>query len=94
LLTGPEAKSAYDRLSIAKFRAHQCAEHSPRRMSATALSVTERIRKLAARGYKPKDAIDIILQEIQLEFRDKPDILQQARDEADEFLRRVREGIL
>ena len=94
LLTGPEAKSAYDRLSLAKFRDHKCAEYSSRMGSASALSVTERIRKLAARGYKPKDAIDIVLQEVQLEFRDKPEVLQSARDEADEFLRRMRKGVI
>ena len=86
--------SAYDRLSLAKFRDHECAEHPPRRASATAPSITERIRRLAARGYKPKDAIDLVLQEVQLEFRDTPEVLQAAHEEAEEFLRRVREGII
>ena len=94
LLTGPEAKSAYDRLALAKFRDHKCAEHSPRMPSATGPSVTERIRKLIARGYKPKDAIGIVLQEVQFEFREKPEVLQSAHDEAEEFLRRMREGII
>ena len=94
LLSEREAMSAYDRLSLAKFRDHECAEHPPRRASATAPSITERIRRLAARGYKPKDAIDLVLQEVQLEFRDTPEVLQAAHEEAEEFLRRVRKGII
>ena len=86
--------SAYDRLSLAKFRDHECAEHPPRRASATAPSITERIRRLAARGYKPKDAIDLVLQEVQLECGQTSKLLQSAHDEAEEFLRRMREGII
>ena len=94
LLSTPDAKSAFDRLAVAKFRAHKCEEHSTRLEYGTTLSVTERIRKMAAKGYKPKDAVEIVLQEIQLEFRSQPSILEAARVEAQDFLRRMREGIL
>ena len=94
LLSTPEARSAYDRLSLAKFREHECAEHPGRETFVALPSVTERIRKLATRGFKPKDAIDIVLQEVQLELRDKPAAIESAKAEAQDFLRRIREGIL
>jgi hypothetical protein len=94
LLTDPEAKSAYDRLSLAKFREHKCAEFPMRIESAPLPSITERIRGLVSRGYKPKDAIELILQEVQLEAWDRPDTVEAAKAEAQDFLRRMREGII
>jgi hypothetical protein len=52
------------------------------------------MRVLVKRGYKPKDAAELVLQEISLEFREQKGILKQAETEAVEFLRRVREGII
>ena len=94
LLSGGEAKSAFDRLALGKFRRHECTEHSERLEYPGGPSITERIRKLVSSGYKPKDAIDIVVQEVGLEFRDKPDVIDAAQSEAQDFLRRVREGIL
>jgi hypothetical protein len=94
LLTGTEAKSAYDRLSLSKFRTHKCEEF-PARVDTGALpSVTERIRKLITAGYKPKDAIELVLQEVRLEFRDRPATIEAAEAEGQDFLRRMREGIV
>jgi len=93
LLTDPEAKSAYDRLSLAKFREHKCVE-SPTRIESPLPSITERIRRLVGRGYKPKDAIELVLQEVQLEARDSPGAIESAKAEAQDFLRRMREGII
>jgi uncharacterized protein YoaH (UPF0181 family) len=94
LLSDPEAKSAYDRLALAKFREHTCVEHPARPELGALPSVTERIRKLAASGYKPKDAIELVLQEVQIEFREKPERIEAAQAEAQDFLRRMREGIV
>jgi Fe-S-cluster-containing dehydrogenase component len=94
LLSDSEAKSAYDRLAMGKFRAHKCEEHPARVDSGALPSVTERIRKLAAGGYKPKDAVELVLQEVRLEFRDKPGLVESAEAEAQDFLRRMREGIV
>ena len=44
------------------------------------------------RGMKPKDAVEIMLQEIALECRRNPQMMEKARADADEFLRRIREG--
>jgi hypothetical protein len=41
--------------------------------------ITERIRGLVSRGYKPKDAIELILQEMQLEAWDRPDSVEAQR---------------
>src|SRR5579864_7419207 len=57
LLTTAEAKTAYDRLALGKFRDHACASHPRRLASADSHSFTARIRKLVAQGFKPKDAV-------------------------------------
>jgi hypothetical protein len=94
LLEDPEARSAFDRLASGKFRGHNCADQPARNASNRPASLTERMRVLVKRGYKPKDAADLVLQEISLEFREQKGILKQAETEAVEFLRRVREGII
>jgi hypothetical protein len=94
LLEDPEARSAFDRLASGKFRGHNCPDYPKRNISSRAASLTERMRVLVKRGYKPKDAADLVLQEISLEFRQQTGILKQAQDEAQEFLRRVRDGII
>lgn len=94
LLSDPEAKTAYDRLASSKFRDHKCAEHHSRLSSAQEDTFTARIRKLIAQGFKPKDAVDLMLQEASLEFRNQPRTLAQAKTEADDFLRRLRAGVI
>src|SRR5947209_5881723 len=54
LLTAADAKTAYDRLALSKFREHACADHLSRLAAADSHSFTARIRKLAAQGFKPK----------------------------------------
>ena len=93
LLTEPQAKTAYDRLATGKFREHAC-ENYLSRLKSTELSFTERIRKLVSQGFKPKDAVEILLQEVELEYHKEPNVLEQARTEAQDFLRRLREGLL
>jgi hypothetical protein len=51
----------------------------------------ERLRKLVMRGLKPKDAVEIMLQEVALERGKNPKAMERARADADEFLRRIRE---
>jgi hypothetical protein len=95
LLNDAEAKTAYDRLAAAKFRDHKCADHLSRLGSADdADSFTPRIRKLVTQGFKPKDAVELFLQEVALEYRNQPKVLAQAKADAEDFLRRVRAGII
>ena len=94
LLADPEAKSAYDRLSSSKFADHDCKGFLTRLKSGQPASFTERMRKLVAQGLKPKDAVDIVLLEVDLESRGNPKIMEQARIDAQDFLRRVREGLI
>jgi uncharacterized protein YoaH (UPF0181 family) len=94
LLSDPAAKSAYDRLAAGKFAAHDCAGYAPRMASSEPVSFTERMRKLVSQGFKPKDAVDIVMQEVQLEHRGNAKILDQAEADAQDFLRRVREGLI
>jgi hypothetical protein len=94
LLTNPEAKSAYDRLASGKFQEHECAQHVQRSRTADGESFAERARKLVMRGFKPKDAADITLQEIMLEHRNEAGAVQRARADAEDFLRRVKDGLI
>ena len=94
LLNDPEAKTAYDRLAAAKFRDHHCSDHLTRLSAGPTDSFTARIRKMVTQGFKPKDAVELFLQEIALEYRNQPKVLAQAKSEADDFLRRLRAGLI
>jgi len=48
--------------------------------------------KLIKVGYKPKDAVDIAIDEIGLEYRNDPKVMAKAHADAKDFLQRVREG--
>jgi hypothetical protein len=100
LLSGEEAKGAYDRLAAAKFRQHACeaaasfsgAMPEAKRDAHTAF--TERARALIKRGYKPKLAVELALQETEIEHGNNPKIMEQARADAEDFLQRVRKGLI
>ena len=94
LLNDPEAKTAYDRLAAGKFRSHNCADHRSRMAIPGPESFTARIRKMVAHGYKPKDAVDLLLQEVAIEYHNQPKMLEQARAEGEDFLRRLRAGLI
>jgi hypothetical protein len=95
LLNDPEARTAYDRLASSKFREHKCADHLARSDTpGDRDSFSARIRKLVAQGFKPKDAVDLMLQEVALEYRGEPAMLARAKIEGEDFLRRVRAGLI
>jgi hypothetical protein len=94
LLNDPDARTAYDRLAAGKFREHKCADHLRRLRGAEPESFTPRIRKLVAQGFKPKDAVELFLQEIALEYRNQPKTLEQAKADGEDFLRRVKAGLI
>jgi len=94
LLNDPEAKTAYDRLAASKFRDHKCSDHLMRAGVPDSASYTARIRKLISQGFKPKDAVELMLQEVALECRNDPSTLAQAKSEGEDFLRRVRAGLI
>lgn len=94
LLSDPAAKSAYDRLAGAKFEEHDCADNPKQLVFADGQTFAERARKLVMRGFKPKDAVELTLQEIGLEHRGEPKTMERARVDAEDFLRRVRQGLI
>jgi hypothetical protein len=57
-------------------------------------SFTGRIRKLVTQGFKPKDAVELFLQEVQLEYRNDPKTLARAKAEGEDFLRRLKAGLI
>ncbi len=94
MLTDQEAKSAYDRLASTKFQEHDCVAHGEPSVLADHESFAARARKLITRGFKPKDAAQITLQEIMFENRNDPVAAKKAQADAEDFLRRVRHGII
>ena len=80
LLTGKEARDAYDRLASAKFREHTCESQTaaPTFKPSTGPTFADRASTLIRRGYKPKDAVELILQEIALESRNNPLVMKKA----------------
>jgi hypothetical protein len=61
---------------------------------AVSASFADRARGLVLRGFKPKDAADVTLQEILLEYRNDPKMMEQARADAADFLRRIKDGLI
>jgi hypothetical protein len=94
LLTDADAKTAYDRLASAKFREHKCSEHMARLGPVVDEGFSSRIRKLISQGFKPKDAVELMLQEVALEYRGQPKVMEQAKSEGEDFLRRMRAGVI
>ena len=100
LLSGEEAKGAYDRLAAAKFRQHTCE-------AATGFSATtpgakrnidtafiERARALIKRGYKPKVAVELVLQETEIEHGHDPKFMEKARAASADFLLKIGKGLI
>ena len=94
LLSGPEGKSAYDRLALAKFAEHECTGYAPRSTQPEPSSFSQKARNLVMRGFRPKDAVELTLRGIMLEHRENPEFIEKARVDAEEFLRRVKEGLI
>ena len=100
LLSGEEAKGAYDRLAAAKFRQHTCdaatgfSTKTPEAKRNVDSAFTERARTLIKRGYKPKVAVDLVLQETEIEHGNDPKFMEKARADAEDFLQKVRTGLI
>lgn len=54
----------------------------------------ERAGKLIKAGYKPKDAVELVLQDTALECRNDPRVMEQERRNAEEFLQKIRSGTI
>ena len=94
LLTDHEAKSAYDRLASNKFQEHDCAMHGAPTLLVDSDSFAVRARRLVTRGFKPKDAAQITLQEIIFENRNDQAAAKKAQADAEDFLRHVKDGLI
>lgn len=96
LLSEKEAKDAYDRLAAGKFNAHSCENEpaTPAPKSHSGPSFADRTRALIMRGYKPKVAIELMLHEIEFEFRNNPKIVEKARIDAEDFLLKLGKGLI
>lgn len=93
LLSDTEARAAFDRVATKRFDDHNCADYGSRTGSDPD-SFAERARKLVVRGFKPKDAAEITMQEIVFESRNEPGAAAKAAADAEDFLRRVKDGLI
>lgn len=99
LLSGEEeAMAAYDRLAAAKFREHQCeAEVSvpaAHKKPDTGTAFANRARILIMRGFKPKDAVELVLHEVATESGGNAKLIEKSRADAEEFLSKIRQGLI
>jgi len=96
LLTSEEARRAYDRLASNEFRKHVCESEAVKIESKPSDEPTfaDRASKLIKVGYKPKDAAELIMQEILLEKGGDPKIREKAQVDAEDFLLKVRKGLI
>ena len=100
LLTGEEAKGAYDRLAAAKFREHRCEAGTsffaaePETKLDTGVPFAERARTLIKRGYTPKIAAGLVLHEMEFEHSSNSTMMEKARADAEDFLLKVRKGLI
>jgi rRNA processing protein Krr1/Pno1 len=94
LLSDVDAKNAYDRLAAGSFAKHDCTTYAQRAKDSQKNTFADQARKLITRGFKPKDAVDITLQEMMFEHRGDPKFIEKAQSEAEDFIRRVKEGLI
>jgi hypothetical protein len=101
LLSGDEARDAYDRLAAVKFREHKCeaetslsAAKQETKRSVVATAFAERARVLIKRGYTPKVAVELVLQETEVEHGNDPRIMERVRADAEDFLQRAGKGLI
>jgi hypothetical protein len=73
---------------------HDCSVHGEPAVLVDSESFAARARKLVTRGFKPKDAAQITLQEITFENRNDPKAASKAQADAEDFLRRVKDGLI
>ena len=76
LLSGKDAKDAYDRLAAVKFKEHNCDTEArfsgakPGTQRSVDTTFEDRARTLIKRGYTPKVAVELVLHEAQTEHND------------------------
>jgi hypothetical protein len=98
LLSGEEAKAAYDRLAAVKFREHTCeatahlSTRTPETTQNAESSFADRARRLIKQGYSPKVAAELVLCDIEVEHGKDTKMMERARADAEFFLLQVRQG--
>jgi hypothetical protein len=100
LLTGDEAKQAFDRVAAARFRDHVCEQHAAEYSPAfdtrekSQINFADRARTLIRRGFTPKVAVDLTLHEIETEHAGNARVMEEARADAEDFLHKLRKGLI
>lgn len=99
-LSGEDAKGAYDRLAAIKFKEHQCegetglSDVQPETKLDADIPFAERARVFIKRGYTPKVAVDLVLHEMEFEHGSHSQVMEKARAAAEDFLVKVRKGVI
>ena len=94
LLTEIDAKQSYDRLAAESFQKHDCTTYVQRVNQSREVSFAEKARNLIMRGFTPKNAVELTLREIEFEHRGHPTAVEKAQVDAEDFIRRVKEGLI
>jgi hypothetical protein len=95
LLTEKAARDAYDRLASTKFDEHKCDTVVPPVQEQHGYPrFAERARALILRGFLPKTAVEVALNELEFEFRNDPKAMAEAQRNAEEFLQKLRKGLI
>jgi hypothetical protein len=94
LLTEVDAKNAYDRLAKASFAKHDCSTYAQRLRESQRVTFAEQCRNLIMRGFEAKDAVEMTLRQIMFEHRGDPKIVEKAHVDAEDFIRRVKQGLI
>jgi len=89
----------YKRLARESTREDQCETEtrvSPAKQETiqNTNSFADRARLLVKRGYTPRVAVELVLHEVEMEHPHNPRIMETARADAEDFLMRVRRGLI
>lgn len=81
-------------MAFAQFSEHDCKLHPSNGNQPETESHIGKMRLLVMRGSSPEEAAGEVLKEVSSRYPDQPATIDKVRKEADEFLRRIREGFL
>jgi hypothetical protein len=81
-------------VSRAQVRERNQPSAAKQEIKRDAETFAERAGMLVMRGYKPKDAVELLLQQTVIECGNDPRMMEKARADAEDFLLRVRRGVI
>lgn len=82
-------------MALDRFREHRCLSLASRPVERVGCpNFAERARAFIKRGITPKNAVEMVLREVEFEFGKDARAMMKARMDAEEFLLKVRKGLI